>query len=214
MYCPVIAVLASLYIATYAQTGVYTDSICSCSEFAASSGSECVKTSPTNTGMCTMEQCGPGYKCDMESSTLCNRKKCTVMQSINLGTSTSMTPGSEFPCESTEVPCAEHTETITLAAPTDPSGCHFTDAECSCSAVSSSDEGQCVRLNVLGDQDTSSRCTMGQCTGGYKCDCAGTEMCDRVSCQSWAVSENNPGGPTSPEFNCIQVDNKCVQKKN
>lgn len=209
-----VAVLASLAFVTFAQSGVYTDTVCSCTEFSSSSSTKCVKTS--SPGKCTLEDCAAGYRCDMAGTTLCKRVQCTVMKSISLGVGTStidIAPGTEFACEETEVPCAHVAPEENLLVPTPPPvGCHFTDTECSCSGDIAS-EGKCVRLNVLATDETSAKCSMGACTSGYQCNCMGTELCDRVPCSTWAVSKDNPSGPLEPGFNCEQVDNTCVHKQ-
>lgn len=187
-----------------AQSGIYTETVCSCSLFPPS-GSQCLRM--VSEGMCRSDACDAGYKCDLSGSELCARGKCGTL------VATGSTSGSTFACTRQETECVTETRNAVILMPTPtPEGCLFTDTECSCSQVSAS-PGTCVRLSALASGAKNAKCVMGDCSAGYKCDCNGTDRCTRKACKQWAVSTDNPTGVLKDSFNCFQIDNTCVTKK-
>jgi hypothetical protein len=65
--------LAAAVVARTHAAGVFTDTECTCSLFAASRNSKCVRPVLGSPGQCTVEPCNGGYTCDMAGTKVCAR---------------------------------------------------------------------------------------------------------------------------------------------
>jgi hypothetical protein len=65
--------LAAAVVARTHAAGVFTDTECTCSLFAASRNSKCVRPVLGSPGQCTVEPCKGGYTCDMTGTKVCAR---------------------------------------------------------------------------------------------------------------------------------------------
>lgn len=210
---PALAVaFAAVILLTSAQTGVYTDSVCSCSLFPADPSGECIRL--VSPGQCIIDGagCKAGYRCDLVGTVLCTRTKCKSLSR----TPTAVIPTSStstIECTEKDNVCVSHTgnEDPLLPTPTPSSFCLWSDTECTCS-MSPASSGSCVRLSSPASGSDSAKCHLGDCTAGYKCDCQGTETCTRSDCQKWKSS----GAQGAGDFDCAQTpigEENCVAKK-
>lgn len=70
------------------------------------------------------------------------------------------------------------------------SACEFNNTHCTCMFSSDTSLSRCYR------PVTETTCLVEECVAAYKCDCAGSEICDVGSCGAWRAdiaTEDTPG---------------------
>lgn len=93
-------------------------------------------------------------------------------------------------------------------------GCLYNSTHCACRTNNS--PGTCLRKQSDATSTTDPICTVTSCsTGGYSCDCLGSDICKLTSCSNWvpkdgSIASQLTQGTAVP---CVRKDDgKCLSK--